>query len=170
MFFRKQKATGNDNRPVSVTPTYIGADTAIEGNISAEGEIHIEGSVRGIVTARKCVLLESGTIEGEVNADDVIVHGRVTGPLRASHVHLQNGAIVEGDITSDTIAIETGARLSGAVWQNDRQSEPEPMNGRALMSNDSSGLFSDSLWNHRQNDDNRPLKAVRPKASNGSWS
>lgn len=168
MFFRKQKAVGNDNQTaVDHQPTHIGPDSTIDGNLVSDGEVRIEGTVRGIVKARTCHIAESGVVEGEVTADDVIVHGRVIGPLRALHVHLQPGAWVEGDITSETIAIETGARLSGSVWQGGTRDEPMADAPRDTYV-EPSALFSGSLWNSRQDEEFRPLKAVRPRALNGS--
>ena len=164
MFFRKHKSIGNDNQQKQSQPTYIGADCSLDGNIETAGELHIEGQVRGTVRAGICIIAASGSVEGEIIAGNVIVHGRVNGPLRASHVHLQPGAIVEGDITSGTIAIETGARLSGAVWQANPEQEPHS----ALTYQEPPSLFSESLWPPREDDAFRPIKAVRPRALNGS--
>lgn len=166
MFFRKQKAVGSNNRAAQ-QPTHIGPDSTVDGNLLSEGDVRIEGTVRGAVRARCCIIAESGVVEGEVNADEVIVHGRVTGPLIARHVHLQPGARVEGDVTSETIAIETGARLSGAVWQGEPRDAagPRPLE---QVYDEPPALFSNAMWNDRQDDEFRPLKAVRPRALNGS--
>jgi cytoskeletal protein CcmA (bactofilin family) len=169
MFFRKQKATGNDNRPAPSLPTHIGMDSIIEGSLVTDGEVQVDGTVRGILKARVCIVAASGTVEGELHAEDIIVRGRVIGPLHGDHVHLQDGAWVEGDITSATIAIDTGARLSGAVWQTGGARDAEP-NGRqapALSYQEPSALFPDSLWGSRPDDDFRPLKTVKPRSSNG---
>jgi cytoskeletal protein CcmA (bactofilin family) len=170
MFFRKQKPVGNDNRPVASQPTHIGADSVIDGNISSEGEIHVEGMLRGTLKARICIVAASGTIEGEISAEDIIIRGRVIGPLHGDHVHLQDGAWVQGDITSATIAIDTGARLSGAVWQANGAHEIEPPAARstpAIGYQEPPQLFGDSLWGNRQDEEFRPLKTVKPRASNG---
>lgn len=165
MFFRKQKSVGNDNSPAPVPPTYIGADTRIDGNIETESELQIEGQVRGAVRAGVCVIAASGIVEGDISAEEVIVGGRVIGPLRAIHVHLQPGAIVEGDITSETIAIETGAKLSGAVWQVNRDDQ---LNGRSDPT--FGGLEPGSLWTGHNDEPFRPLKTVQPRSLNGSRS
>lgn len=166
MFFRKQKTVGNDNRPQRSELTFIGTDCIIDGSIETVGELRIEGTVRGTVRAGTCVIAASGRVEGEVIADDVIVHGRVIGPLQASHVHLQSGAVVEGDISSDTIAIDTGARLSGAVWHAGQPEQPPASAG--FSHGEPAALFSEALWQERQDDDYRPLRTVRPRAMNGS--
>lgn len=164
MFFRKQKPAGNDNLAAIAQPTVIAAGMHIDGNITGDGELHVEGSIAGIVEARICAVAGSGRVTGEMRCDEVTVHGQVKGPIQARHVHLMPDAVVEGDISCETIAIETGARLSGAVWQQNRapalkHSTAEPSGTPAL--------FSDSLWPPRQDDDDfRPLKAIRPRASN----
>ena len=52
------------------------------------------------------------------------MRGTVKGPIHARHIHLESGAEVEGDITTTTIAIDTGARLTGAVWQGGSRQPP----------------------------------------------
>jgi cytoskeletal protein CcmA (bactofilin family) len=168
MFFRKQKAnghadhdkaSGNDNlAPLPAEATLIARGTRIDGNIASEGEVRVEGQVYGIVDAAICTIAENGRVDGEVSADDVYVHGTVRGPIKARHVHLMAEGTVEGDISCETIAIETGARLSGAVWQNDGRGEGAPPAPK-LTHDSSHSLFSGSLWPDAEY---RPLAAVKP--------
>lgn len=162
MFFRKQKALVNDNLPQLSEPTHIGPDTVIDGTISSDGEVLIDGTLRGFVKASACVVAVNGVVEGEVNADEIIILGRVYGPIHGRHVHLQAGAAVEGDITCDTIAIDNGARLSGAVWQADTREEKTKINGFAQEP--SPPLFAESLKTAELDDSFRPLKAVRTRS------
>ena len=158
MFFRKQKAAGNDNHAEQAEATVLGAGTVLDGNLTSDGEVRIDGTVRGVVQAQVCVVAAGGAVTGEISADTVEIHGRVQGPLRAHHVHLQPGSHVEGDITSATIAIETGAKLSGAVWQDEGSGRAAavPAPGPALFP-------SESLWNAREDEGYRPLLAARPR-------
>jgi cytoskeletal protein CcmA (bactofilin family) len=170
MFFRKQKANGhanhdkafgNDNLPPPSEATLIARGTRIDGNVASEGEVRIEGEVNGTVDAAVCTIAEDGRVEGEVVADDVYVQGTVRGPIKARHVHLMAEGTVEGDISCETIAIETGARLSGAVWQGqgrDAAEEPLPK----LAQDKNASLFSGSLWPDHGDDGYRPLAAVKP--------
>lgn len=157
MFFRKQKPAGNDNLPVPASPTYIGADTRIEGSVITEGGVRVAGTVHGLVSAQVCIVEPGGSVEGEIDGDEIIVGGRVTGPLQARHVHLQDGASVAGDITSETIAVDSGARLSGAVWQRNAEAP------KAQSLTHEPVFASSSLWdNPRDGDEYRPLRAIRP--------
>ena len=127
LFFRKQKPAQNDNRvePVPVAPgpegpghaSVIASGTVITGNLDCEKDILVDGRVHGSVRALRLTVGLDGVIEGDVSADEVTVRGSVKGPIHARHIHLEAGAEVEGDLTTTTIAIDTGARLSGAVWQ-----------------------------------------------------
>lgn len=156
MFFRKTRLNSNDNAPVDTTPTYVARHTTFEGNLSSDGEIHVDGLVRGSLRARICIIDTNGTVEGETEADQVIVRGRAIGPLRGQHVHLQEGAHVEGDITSETIAVDNGAHLQGAVWRSgDAPSAP--------ARREPAVLFNSPLWAKFDDDGLRPLKAVRPR-------
>jgi cytoskeletal protein CcmA (bactofilin family) len=116
MFFKKTKTpqpknTGNDE------PSYIARDTSFEGNVICDGEIHIDGAVRGSVRAQTCLVDAHGEIHGELVAQHVFIRGRVMGPVTGTHVSIQAGAHVEGNITHETISIENGAYVYGSMRQ-----------------------------------------------------
>ena len=160
MFFRKAKPTSNDNTPLMPPPTHIGRHTTVDGLLTTEGEVQIDGTVRGSVRARMCLVDTGGTVEGDVEADEVVVRGRVVGPIRGNHVHLQEGAEVQGDIVSQTIAVDSGARLQGAVWQSE-----SPLDGQVPDSHGAGAqaVLGGSLWSSIEDSGYRPLKAIRPR-------
>ena len=61
-------------------------------------------------------------------ADEVIIRGKVSGPIRGIHVELQAGAHVEGDVVNTTIAIENGAHIHGSVWHSE-----DPLTGERRL-------------------------------------
>ncbi len=164
LFFRKQKPAGNDNRvePVpasAVEPGHssvLSAGTSVTGNVDCDGDILIEGTLRGSLRAERLTVGLAGAIEGDVSADEVTVRGSVKGPIHARHIHLESGAEVEGDITTETIAIDTGARLTGAVWQGGQQPPAERYTP-----------VSAGSWDTSAEGASRSLLAVRPRI-NGS--
>ena len=99
-------------------PSYIGRDTTVEGNISTPGEIHIEGELRGSVRAYTCLIDTEGQVNGGVSAQYVVVRGRVLGPITATHVTIQKGAHVEGNVVHEGLSIEHGAFVMGSITQN----------------------------------------------------
>ena len=99
-------------------PSYIGRDTVIEGQINCEGELHIDGSFRGTIRARVCVVDLHGVIQGELSGEVIHVRGRVIGPIQGSKVYIHAGAHVEGDIFQDSVSIENGAYVYGTIRHN----------------------------------------------------
>lgn len=133
MFFKKKKRpSGQPNQQVqapNVEPSFIGRDTTVEGHIVCEGELHVDGTVRGTVRAQVCVVDVDGVVQGEVSGDVVHVRGRVHGPIQGANVFIHSGAHVEGDVFHDTISIENGAYVYGSIRHNGASSPMAP--GRA---------------------------------------
>jgi len=93
-------------------PSILSADVKIEGDIVSEGELHISGSVKGDVVARKLTLAEGASIT-DVEADIAMISGSVNGRLTATSVLLARTARVVGDITHVSLSIELGALFEG---------------------------------------------------------
>jgi cytoskeletal protein CcmA (bactofilin family) len=122
MFFKSKKKS-RDAQTTTAEPSYIARDTSLEGNIICDGEIHIDGAVRGTVQAQTCLVDTHGEVHGEINAQIVYIRGRVIGPVVGSHVHIHAGAHVEGNVTNETISIENGAYVYGSI-RHSNQAKP----------------------------------------------
>jgi cytoskeletal protein CcmA (bactofilin family) len=166
MFFKRSKITSNDNAPVSQgrTQSLVGPDMTIDGNVVCNGELRIEGTVRGTVDAGLCVVGEGGVVEGRIMADEVVVQGTVKGPINGLHVDLQAGAQVEGDVVNGSIAVQNGAQIHGAIWHSD-----DPLNSRGDGAADptprpaaATGYLGSALWGS-QDDSYRPIKVIKPR-------
>ena len=112
---------------MAIEPTYLGRDMSFEGNIVTEGEIHVDGIVRGIIRAHTCLIDAYGELHGELHAQVVYVRGRVMGPISGLHVHIQAGAHVEGNVVNETISIENGAYVLGSI-SHGNSAPPPPTN------------------------------------------
>ena len=115
----KPAAVGTGARPLSS----FGSGLLIEGNITGNGDLHLDGTVRGDVKVGHLIVGESGNIEGKVEAETIEVRGRVVGSITGKQIKLQATAYVEGDITHDQLAIDVGAFFQGRCLQSRR---PEP--------------------------------------------
>ena len=94
-------------------PSVIARDMTIEGGLIGDGELHVDGIIRGDVRVSRLTIGESGQIEGTVCAEVVDARGKVIGSISAQQIHLYATAHVEGDITHDQLAMETGASFQG---------------------------------------------------------
>ena len=91
----------------------LSENLTVEGNIIGEGEVQIDGTVRGDVRVNRLTIGETGHVEGQVFCETVEVRGRVIGTLSAKQVRLYGTAYVDGDITHEQLSIETGAFFQG---------------------------------------------------------
>src|SRR5688572_2134256 len=112
-------------RRASKIPSVIAEDIVIEGAISGEGELHIDGTVKGDVRVARLSLGESGRIEGSATADVVEARGHIVGSVTAKQIRLFAGASVDGDLTHEQLAIEIGASFQGRSLKFKRPAEPK---------------------------------------------
>jgi cytoskeletal protein CcmA (bactofilin family) len=126
--FSKQ-AKGSPKPEDTTPPAVVSADTAtrsklkaasllsesltIEGNLDSEGEVQLDGTIRGDVRVAKLTVGETGHIEGQVFCEIIEVRGRVIGTITGKQVRLYGTAYVDGDITHEQLAIESGAFFQG---------------------------------------------------------
>ncbi|MEQ9643792.1 MAG: polymer-forming cytoskeletal protein [Alphaproteobacteria bacterium] len=103
----------------SGAPSLISNNLTVTGNMKTEGEIQIDGTIEGDVHCGALTVGEKASITGEIVADRIIVHGNVSGRIRARQVQLATTAHVIGDVYHDTLAIEAGAFLEGHCKRND---------------------------------------------------
>lgn len=98
----------------------IDAWLAIAGNLTTEGEILVEGSIKGDVRCVQVVIGAEAVITGNVTADEVIVHGKVTGSIRANRVVLKDTAVVDCEISYRSLLLERGACFDGSARRCDQ--------------------------------------------------
>jgi cytoskeletal protein CcmA (bactofilin family) len=126
MFFKSKKKTRELQQATS-EPSYVARDTSLEGNLICDGEIHIDGAVRGSVRAHTCLVDNNGEVHGEITAEIVYVRGRVIGPVTGTHVFIHASAHVEGNVTNETISIENGAYIYGSIRHGAAAHQPAPV-------------------------------------------
>jgi cytoskeletal protein CcmA (bactofilin family) len=97
------------------TINLIGTGTVIEGNIVSNGDIRIDGSLKGnLSTKGKVIVGDTGKISGEVNCKNFEVEGSVDGKVVVGELlSLRSKSKILGDITTSKLAIEPGAVFTG---------------------------------------------------------
>jgi cytoskeletal protein CcmA (bactofilin family) len=106
-----ERRRGPPSRPAA--PSILSEDLKIEGDVVSQGELHISGSIKGDVVARKLTLAEGGSITGAVEADVAIIAGNLAGRLTATSAVLARTARVTADVTHVSLTIEQGAVFEG---------------------------------------------------------
>jgi cytoskeletal protein CcmA (bactofilin family) len=124
--FSKSNGNGKGGHAVAAkpsVPSVLSADLKIVGNLSSDGEIHVDGTVDGDIRSRILLIGESAVIKGQIEAQSVSVHGTVLGQIRARAVNLARTARVTGDVLHETLSIDKGAYLEGHCRRLDRKIE-----------------------------------------------
>lgn len=97
--------------------TVIGAGITIEGEVTSDEDVIVQGTLRGTLVAKDAVSVEQGgAVEADITSGPVAVAGTVTGNINSSdRVDLQNGAKVIGNVKATRITIADGAQFKGNV-------------------------------------------------------
>lgn len=114
------------SKPQNRIDCLIGAGTVIEGDLTFDGGLRVDGRVHGNVISVEgkpgtLVLSEAARIEGEIRVSHVVINGTVVGPVHAAdYVELQSKANVTGDVYYRTLEMQLGAVVQGRlVYQDD---------------------------------------------------
>lgn len=91
----------------------IANDMTLEGNILGGGELQVDGTIKGDVRVERVTIGETGQVDGGIFAEAVEVRGKVSGSVTAKQVRLYGACHVDGDITHEQLAMETGAFFQG---------------------------------------------------------
>ena len=102
------------------TASIIAEGTPIDGAVSGDCQLQVDGIVHGDVTVTHLSVGEVGKIEGASTAESVEVRGRVLGSIAAKQVKLIAGCNAEGDISHEQLIIEAGAIFEGRSLRHQR--------------------------------------------------
>ncbi|PKP39901.1 MAG: cell shape determination protein CcmA [Bacteroidetes bacterium HGW-Bacteroidetes-15] len=118
----------NDNETASNNINLIGLGTEIHGDIICNGDLRIDGTLIGNISAKgKIVVGETGKIKGEMTCKNTDISGLVDGKLIVAELlSLKTSAKVIGDMTTSRLAIEPGSRFTGYCdMTNEKDKETE---------------------------------------------
>ena len=94
----------------------IGVGTIITGDINSNGDLRIDGTLKGsVATEGKVVLGKNGVIEGDVVCNNADIAGEIKAKITFSQLlTLKSTAKLKGDIITNKLSIEPGAVFSGS--------------------------------------------------------
>lgn len=101
--------------------TLIGRQSEITGDVRFTGGLHVDGKIKGKVSAgsdKNAVLSvsESGIVEGDVHVPHVVLNGTVEGDLHAAQrLTLSAKARVNGNVYYKLIEMSSGAMINGQL-------------------------------------------------------
>ncbi len=105
----------NEQEPIPASVNRIAPGTVIKGEININGDIRVEGTINGIVKSKgRLIIGDTGNVEGDISCQNAEIQGIVNGKLTVTEITtLKSTANFIGDIITNKIAIEPGAKFSG---------------------------------------------------------
>jgi cytoskeletal protein CcmA (bactofilin family) len=94
---------------------HLGQGSRVEGKLTFEGSVRIDGQIEGEISAQDTVIIGEGAeLTAQINANTVVVQGRVNGDITArKRVELKAPATVVGNINTPSLVIHEGVVFEG---------------------------------------------------------
>lgn len=93
----------------------IAAGTSIEGEIKSNGDIRVDGHIKGSVFSKaKVVIGSTGVVDGDIVCQNADISGTIKGITTVSEMtFLKATAKINGDINTGKLVVEVGASFTG---------------------------------------------------------
>lgn len=104
----------NDNGGQTMD-TVIGSSIKVEGNFVGQGNIIVEGEVKGdLKTSQNLEAGSESKIIANIEAANALIAGEVDGKMKIKeHLELTSTAKVNGDIEAAVLIVASGAAING---------------------------------------------------------
>ena len=115
---KKNKETAKPNETSASTSSInlIGNGTVIEGEVKSNGDIRIDGLIKGSVSSKsKVVIGTTGRIEGDIFCQNADISGTIKGKTTVTEMlFLKTSGVINGDIQTGKLVVEVGATFTGS--------------------------------------------------------
>lgn len=131
-----------DKIPSGKLDTYIGEGTSFDGDLISKQNLSIYGSIKGTIECQgRVVVGESGNVEADILANEVVISGRVTGNVIAkSKLEMASTGIIQGDIKTTRLIMEDGSKFDGHC---EMLSDVKPATKKAKAADESLAITSE---------------------------
>lgn len=113
----------------------LGQGSRIEGRLSFEGSVRIDGHVEGEIHAQETVFVgEGAAVSAQIEANTVIIVGRVNGDVTArKRVELRAPAKLIGNINTPGLVIHEGVTYEGHCTMGAAESREEKADKKVAL-------------------------------------
>lgn len=112
--------------PTSASTNSLTQGTSIEGNLHADFDIRIDGTLNGNLTCKgKVVIGPTGFISGDVRCENAVIEGKFEGILQVFDVlHVKETAQVQGDVSTSKLIVQPGSVFNVKCKMGDAHQNP----------------------------------------------
>jgi cytoskeletal protein CcmA (bactofilin family) len=114
---------------------HLGKGSRVEGKLSFEGSVRIDGQIEGEINAQDTVVIgDSAEVNAQIRAGTVIVEGKVNGDIAArKRVELRAPARLVGNLSTPSLVIHEGALFEGHSSMGDAEGRVERADKRIAI-------------------------------------
>src|SRR5580698_8100458 len=104
----------------------LASDVEIKGNLKFSGELAFDGKLEGEINGDGVLNLgDSAVVNGNINAQTVVVRGKITGNISAKEkIEIKTKAELFGDIRAAKLVVEEGVTFVGKTEVNPNKVAP----------------------------------------------
>jgi cytoskeletal protein CcmA (bactofilin family) len=97
------------------TTSLLSKKVTIEGDITGDEDLRVEGHFKGTIKVVGDIFVgQSGVVEADVEADNIVIQGQITGNVLArKQLEIQSSGQLLGDCKEKSIDIREGALFEG---------------------------------------------------------
>lgn len=107
----KKEAAKPNGSPVTHSLNSLVQGTVVEGTVTSESDIRIDGAIKGkLFCNAKVIIGPAGSIEGEIKCKNAVIEGKFHGTLEVAELlNIRENANVSGDVRTNKLIVQSGA-------------------------------------------------------------
>ena len=96
--------------------SFVAETMQIEGDFHYSGAADVAGLINGNVYGKEMIILETGSVKGNLHVSKLIINGHVEGQIITDEVSLGSNSVIKGDISFKShLKTEEGAEIDGYI-------------------------------------------------------
>lgn len=105
----------NAAESASTELNFLGGGTVVDGTIRTNNSIRVDGKIKGKLVCKNTLTIGvNGEIEGEIEAKNAIIGGKIKGKIKvAEKLVLESKSVLIGDLKASKLLIDDGAIFEG---------------------------------------------------------
>ena len=113
MFLKSSKIFSDKSGQNSLSIITEGIE--FSGEINTDGDIHIDGNMKGTIKAHEVVIGPNGNFDGEIISEVLKVSGLIKGKFTIKNLFIKKDGLLQGKAKYEIIVVESGGKIQGEL-------------------------------------------------------
>ena len=149
MFLKNTNMFANKSKGSSLSIITQGID--FTGEVNTEGDIHLDGNMKGTIKANEVVIGPNGSFEGEIISNLLIVSGNIKGKFNIKNLHIRKDGTLSGKAKYLIVTIDSGGKVLGELGLT---KAPRAVTASTNKSNNNNKNSNSNASNNNSNNNN----------------